>query len=1452
MIFLAQLIFPQWIKRTIFTIIIITQATFIFEYIWNIIYLIADLDKNLINLVSIFVNFDDGESIDKSIQTYLLLIMYCFHMQYVSYKSELFNNDDQQYNLNSYIKRNLENFPNVRTFFDNAVSALHGLWLWIILLLLFISITSFSYYALFSIKLVLLFVIIYFITHRQDDKDGLVKCIWILIIYCSVNTILVYTYQFTRLRLIKEWYSVSILNSLPNLISYNLSVLGLEVYEDRLAFSFLPHYASNLLSVLLLCEIKRLNDRRNMNSIHSLLKKQRRISKSYKSDISYPKYYLYKISLGLCKLYWIFIFISICATMVSVQFSLAFITYIATFTISYLIMFKQMVNIINRLNAKNPKFYLSRLISYSLIEEDKHIEIKKTYRNRTFKYILICSMGYIMAIYLYSLFDSIQNYDGKYPIVEKETEAVIRGLCYIIGIYNEILKQTSFIKNIRGHMYFMIFVILDIYIQRLEGYLIQQITQIDDLIKFKNDLKVQIKSRKISLMSRRSNCSIEDNSEEPMQHVNTDYDREIISGQRNSDIIISFESTSMIYKVLNIFIRSTQKDKIFNLNSSIRISHKIFIKKVVEKVIILMLLLTAIIKLNILSIVYMIYALILEIKLRSVYKIYLTSIFLICMMLLQSLVFLSNINTATDPFNNYVNLYFINKYLGLPWYDNIISDGWAFYFNLGISQYQLKTLWCEFWLIMICFIYLSIFTYSIFDYENRKISFYKIGSYKSVQKAMATLTEDEYNNMRQNFKISFNIDLSDFNGLLSKMNLTTNFEGKYERKQSVVIEDGAILIKKGKLSNFIHKLKKVVYLTFHNYILVLTLILSMMNSGIISTIYIIFSLQFLYKSTDMILGKRFEILKASSGFFRVFLIIDLSLQMIYQLPINNDINNSIISNDVLGSIGINKIHDFRDLENKSTFDINAGFLFQDIFKVSMYFLVSIMVLIYESNSFKEFYIKYIIIQRNRMAKNSAINTFLFNNKRIELMEKIVNYRQEIHMTLHKVEKHLEKWESKLGSNVGTTERVEKDTTVVLEELTDKDIRDKIREKIKNGFLIHLAIILSRRTSSYSFTEKEEKEEYENAVVRGSINIKCKIEKKIDEFVDQLDLSDIKPDQIDSLFDMTKIEKINKQDKGKDDIFNEDIEIFEEEIDTAAVQREEAVSLPVKRVMFDVRETVYEDRETVTESIKIKFGRHTFNVSESDGEHKFDTKKSHIDPVKYDNIIRNKLFKKYLNKWYIVYIILFYCFKYIYINFDLVVFFFMILNNMINGSMISLIYPIIVFTFGLIAYPRNHNIFWKFILIYSSAIIVLKFIIQLKFTKVLFNITHVIKDEYRLGFKIFESSYSIEFLSYIVWDCLVLLFAMLQTYILIVRGIWEKIEPELETVEMAYDRIFKAKAIMDNEIDELKESLVLRVAQTNSKFSIFHVWENIKHFYESLFPRIRVSLLFLILEYETRE
>ena len=68
----------------------------------------------------------------------------------------------------------------------------------------------------------------------------------------------------------------------------------------------------------------------------------------------------------------------------------------------------------------------------------------------------------------------------------------------------------------------------------------------------------------------------------------------------------------------------------------------------------------------------------------------------------------------------------------------------------------------------------------------------------------------------------------------------------------------------------------------------------------------------------------------------------------------------------------------------------------------------------------------------------------------------------------------------------------------------------------------------------------------------------------------------------------------------------------------------------------------------------------------------------------------------------------------------------------------------------------------------------------------------------------ESTYDYKFFNYIVFDALIIVFLLINNLLLIINGLWEKREQEIENIYYAIDRVAKTKNLLPQDIDNLKE------------------------------------------------
>ena len=178
---------------------------------------------------------------------------------------------------------------------------------------------------------------------------------------------------------------------------------------------------------------------------------------------------------------------------------------------------------------------------------------------------------------------------------------------------------------------------------------------------------------------------------------------------------------------------------------------------------------------------------------------------------------------------------------------------------------------------------------------------------------------------------------------------------------------------------------------------------------------------------------------------------------------------------------------------------------------------------------------------------------------------------------------------------------------------------------------------------------------------------------------------------------------------------------------------------------------------------------------------------------FEEVLETKLFKEYLTKIYFIQHIMLYLQTFFIRNFNWVCYFFMILDHMLSGSILTLVYPLSIFCYALLEYPRPKKIYWILVLYYTLILMCAKFIIQLKIVFIIINeetykqLTNNLYEN-RLGLKYIEKTFSSEFIRYIFFDALIIICVLINRNLLISEGLWFQREEEIENIYEASERI----------------------------------------------------------------
>ena len=754
---------------------------------------------------------------------------------------------------------------------------------------------------------------------------------------------------------------------------------------------------------------------------------------------------------------------------------------------------------------------------------------------------------------------------------------------YLFGVYN--YSNVKYILDSSGvYIFFFFLICISIYIQKLE-------------LKFENQ---KIKNRKdyydINQRKRHLKCilyifkNLNQKNEKNNYNENLQILKELIKNYKiienktfnKFNVDNNFENN-----FINIF-KKAKKLKVLLPEKSTKRKIIIFLriyKRFIEYLIIFVLMCGVIIKVNVWSLIYMFIVIYLLLTKKSINKINYLFIFIIISIIIQSIIFLSNLNENINPKNDNEILAIIHDTLNIPWYNfsnnNTIKH--SVVLGLGLNKTQLMLLWIEYSLIFFIYIYLNYFCYTIFNNkfmelkewkkQQKKSLIYKFIFNTELREALSKLRYSTYHRILNCMEYNFDVKLPKFTDIKKSLdiyfncNSNTNKDIFSRRKEKVFKVD---------LFDYI------LYLSSHNIILIIITIITMMIYGLISVIYICFCLYFLFKSKSINLGKEYYYPFIIKSLLRPMIIADISFQLIIQIVYiySTDLNNNTLFIAISNGLGLIKI-----------IDDNYGLtynIFLLLGKCLCFFMMCIQKVIYSSREFNEFYLSYLIIKNEKSVITSLINTFRFNNERIDIMNKSMSLKKDMEDLMKNLQKDLKEWNTKLFSNDNNYIMNNNNNLIKMNEnAIDKEINnnkneniinpdnnfnnqinllnieannsdnnlinainilykeDKIadesivRNVVKNWilgqtFLLRIHLYLNRISFCYRLAlDKKEGDQFILNTIQGKNEYTPLIERKIDNEISKLILSSFKNNEISTLKKYLKrLNKINSYDKKK--------------------------------------------------------------------------------------------------------------------------------------------------------------------------------------------------------------------------------------------------------------------------------------------------------------------------------
>ena len=1000
-------------------------------------------------------------------------------------------------------------------------------------------------------------------------------------------------------------------------------------------------------------------------------------------------------------------------------------------------------------------------------------------------------------------------------------------------------------------------------------------------------------SSKSSKISKKRSKSIKEQENIESEFDNLDIDENSPGNE--------FLKIRAIKDFLNIFTLCNDNKQTLSVgNSKDRIMR--FLKKFFEELIIFLLICISLGKLNIWTFVYLIFTFYLIWSEKSMWKYFILSCFIFITIIIQSFLFLSNLSPEITDKDYDDTLNIIKIKFGLPWYQNVLNEKNGFFLGVGVSKSQVNLLWLEFMQIVVIFFYLDMFSYSIYQdllnlgetTKNKdKFNFESLNlkpSTKDNIKQMSEVQFQQYNECLKCFDMNIGKDHDEFlkilkikdNGLSRLSDISENRRNKkkynLEELKNPTLKEliyfrlvnkentiGNIGIYKP-LPKYLVIVQEFLYMYFHCFVLISIIFLSIMIGRIISILYVTLSLYYLINCELLYLGERYTYFKTIKTILRSIILIDILVQGVYQTPFVSP-NKNDLSYKIFDAVGFIQVVNFEE-SNEITIDQSI----QVFSKAIIYLLISLQILIYESNHFKQYYLVYLLENKNEFKRHSIINSFKFNNQRVKIFKQSLHIRQRSDQAMEDLKRVIEELNNKLKNfggklfdnikrkktlayqknknniesdikddNDDNKEKTEKKNIEVdkFSKFKENDIIkvgkkegilgfmkkaneivkeknylevDEVKEKIKNmlykSFITKLYLFLHKYSASYRSIEEEEKDNFDIETIKGETKIKSIIENDVNRLLNITDLEHFDKEDLKSVelmfeahFDEKKRilleEKRIKDEKSKKarkrfnnlynlhkfiKVDNKNTEKKNEDVDILSFFKEKVKKEKEERAQFEHEEKVKELRE------RYKFQQ-------------------------FEELLETNLFKKYLTKIYLYENLFYLTLSFFVHNFDTICYLVMIVNHIMSASISTLFYPLSIFCFALIEYPRPKKYYWMICFYYTVFLILTKFVLQQKIIAIIVG-----NDKYeelidylyyyKIGFKFYSSLFTAEFVRYIIFDILTLLTILVNRNLLITDGIWYKREQEIENIYEASERIaiYQTKTY-ENKIDAIKDLLL---------------------------------------------
>jgi len=919
-----------------------------------------------------------------------------------------------------------------------------------------------------------------------------------------------------------------------------------------------------------------------------------------------------------------------------------------------------------------------------------------------------------------------------------------------------------------------------------------------------------------------------------------------------------------------------------------KVSFQLSIKRFIEIILIVLIFINALIKCNVLSFIYLLIMIpAFKLTLINTFFMFKVSFIALFLTILQYIFFISNISYITNPFIKKEIVLKINQIFHLPWLNDY---RWSTFLSLGTNRYHLITIWLDVVIILILYFYIEFFSFTIFI-EGKKEFNLKIISKKYYNKysSLKSISKDEFKSFIRAMKVSYNIELIPSFETEKDKRINEYLYKPYNRTTLKLLnlfkDDKRIFrIKDKSKKSVLYKIRDFLYISFQYLFLLTILLISSFNQGIIGFGYMAFSIFYIYKSNCFLKGRRWTLLNGIKYFMKPYLFFDILTQFIFQIPLNKFKKNETTLDKFFKLFGYIKIADYSSKKNF----ISGVSCFIVILKILSGFLLLIQENMYDSFEFKKFILKYHYLYMQKTFIKGKLHSFLFNNQRISLMKDRNNENNKVEKNLLNIEKTVNIWNKNL-KRYNYEDLYNADNIYnITDEQTNNDKKQKgtsISKILREHWLISITLKIFA-DSNYIDDNHYNISGYILRILKGNYILYSYLENLISDYEKKNYMKYNNPKKIKKILEEYYLSKKKKAAKEPEkENYIEPNKIIKKE-------RTQSMSLPMlsqnkMRHRRISEETSTDNREIYEALYKIQnennkniiqenIEDNNSNSSESSEENKIESEnhesteylnnyirfENHLDDMFFansdyrdlQNIIRNNFFNECCSRKRIFLILLQSIWHYIIEHNEYSLYFFILLYHLFNGKLLSLIYPILILIFGIIQYPRPSKVFWKIIMVYTTFVIFLKFLIQLNFWDLDDELKKINKyfDEsskdyiYYIGLKKIENHNFLKFLGFIFPDFFILILLIINQILLTRKGLWYNIETDYENIEeanyriMLYnsDRMKKKIKFNENSPEILTSNEILKLIGKARAEKPLNILKRLKNFFRKIFNKLR--------------